>query len=111
MRAYVHDLKVFFTVVAKEPVDVRPAEVFGFITVQQHRGSGNVVRLDGGVSPATVRRRLAAVSAFYGYLVTRGDTGVETNPVPPWVADSASPRSQPTVGAGGASLAADLGAR
>jgi integrase/recombinase XerD len=44
-----------------------------------------VVRIsDGGSrrSNATVRRRLAAVSAFYGYLITRGDVGVETNPVP-----------------------------
>ena len=35
-----------------------------------------------GLSNATIRRRLAAVSAFYGYLITRGDVGVETNPVP-----------------------------
>jgi site-specific recombinase XerD len=34
------------------------------------------------LSAATVRRRLAAVSAFYGYLIVRGDVGVETNPVP-----------------------------
>jgi integrase/recombinase XerD len=35
-----------------------------------------------GLSAATVRRRLAAVSAFYGYLFVRGDVGVATNPVP-----------------------------
>ena len=35
-----------------------------------------------GLSAATVRRRLAAVSAFYGYLIARGDAGVDTNPVP-----------------------------
>jgi site-specific recombinase XerC len=43
-----------------------------------------VVRIsDGGsaLSDATIRRRLAAVSAFYGYLITRGDIGVEINPV------------------------------
>ncbi len=29
-----------------------------------------------------MRRRLAAVSAFYSYLIARGDVGVDTNPVP-----------------------------
>jgi integrase/recombinase XerD len=87
VRAYAHDLKVFFTVVAKEPVDVRAVDVLGFITAQRRAGVGaeNVVRIsDGGsgLSDATIRRRLAAVSAFYGYLIVRGDLGVEINPVP-----------------------------
>jgi integrase/recombinase XerD len=87
VRAYAHDLKAFFTVVAKDPVDVRAADVLGFVNAQRRARAGaeNVVRIsDGGsgLSNATVRRRLAAVSAFYGYLVTRGDAGVETNPVP-----------------------------
>lgn len=87
VRAYAHDLKAFFTVVAKDPVDVRAADVLGFVRAQRRArvGAENVVRIsDGGsgLSNATVRRRLAAVSAFYGYLVTRGDAGVETNPVP-----------------------------
>jgi hypothetical protein len=50
-----------------------------------HVPAENVVRIsDGGsvLSSATIRRRLAAVSAFYGSLITRGDVGVETNPVP-----------------------------
>jgi integrase/recombinase XerD len=87
VRAYAHDLKAFFSVVAKDPVEVRAADVFGFVNAQ-HRaraGAENVVRIsDGssGLSNATVRRRLAAVSAFYGYLIARGDIGVETNPVP-----------------------------
>src|ERR1700738_3686480 len=58
VRAYAHDLKAFFTVVAKEPVEVRPADVMGFVTAQQHvAGAGDVVRLDGGsgLSAATVR--------------------------------------------------------
>jgi integrase/recombinase XerD len=85
--AYAHDLKTFFTVVGKEPVDVEPKDVFGFVAVQQRARAGveNVARIsDGGsgLSAATVRRRLAAVSAFYGYLVARGDAGVESNPVP-----------------------------
>lgn len=87
VRAYAHDLKAFFTIVAKDPVDVRAADVFGFINAQRRArvGAENVVRIsDGasGLSNATIRRRLAAVSAFYGYLITRGDVGVEINPVP-----------------------------
>ena len=55
-------------------------------------GAENVARIsDGGsgLSAATIRRRLAAVSAFYGYLIARGDVGVETNPVPRGSADAA----------------------
>src|SRR5436190_7171937 len=87
VRAYAHDLKAFFTVVTKEPEEVRAADVLGFVNAQRHArvGAENVVRIsDGGsgLSSATIRRRLAAVSAFYGYLITRGDVGVQTNPVP-----------------------------
>jgi integrase/recombinase XerD len=87
VRAYAHDLKTFFTIVGKDPVQVRAADVFGFVNAQRRgrAGAANVVRIsDGGsgLSDATIRRRLAAVSAFYGYLITRGDTGVEMNPVP-----------------------------
>jgi integrase/recombinase XerD len=87
VRAYAHDLKAFFTVVAKDPEDVCAADVFGFVNAQRRArvGAENVVRIaDGGsgLSSATIRRRLAAVSAFYGYLVTRGDAGVDVNPVP-----------------------------
>jgi len=87
VRAYAHDLKTFFTVVGKDPVEVRAADVLGFIKAQRsaRAGAENVVRIsDGGsgLSNTTIRRRLAAVSAFYGYLITRGDVGAETNPVP-----------------------------
>jgi site-specific recombinase XerD len=87
VRAYAHDLKTFFAVVGKEPTDVRAADVMAFVKDQRRarRGMANVVRIsDGsaGLSSATIRRRLAAVSAFYGYLVARGDVGVDTNPVP-----------------------------
>ena len=87
VRAYAHDLKVFFSVVAKDPVEVTPADVMAFVSAQ-HRprpGAENVVHLrdaGSGLSAATVMRRLAAVSAFYGYLLTRGDTAVVVNPVP-----------------------------
>jgi integrase/recombinase XerD len=87
VRAYAHDLKVFFGVVAKDPVEVTPADVMEFLRSQQRPRSGtdNVVPLHdagSGLAPATVMRRLAAVSAFYGYLLTRGDTPVVSNPVP-----------------------------
>jgi integrase/recombinase XerD len=65
VRAYAHDLKVFFTVVAKDPQDVRAADVFGFINAQGRApvGAEKVVWIsDGGsgLSNATIRRRLAA---------------------------------------------------
>jgi site-specific recombinase XerD len=87
VKAYAHDLKVFFTVVAKEPAEVTSRDVLGFITDQRRGRAGveNVVRItDGsaGLSAATIKRRLAAVSALYGYLVVRGDAGVTANPVP-----------------------------
>jgi site-specific recombinase XerD len=87
VRAYAHDLKTFFTVVGKDPVDVRAGDVLRFVRVQRgpRVGAENVVRIsDGGsgLSNATIRRRLAAISAFYGYLITLGDVGVDMNPVP-----------------------------
>ena len=47
VRAYAHDLKAFFTVVAKEPVEVRPADVMAFVTAQRRprRGTEKVVRI------------------------------------------------------------------
>ena len=87
LHAYAHDLKVFFTVVAKDPVEVAPADVMAFVAAQQQPRSGaeNVVRFpdaSSGLSPATVMRRLAAVSAFDGYLLApptphRGQPGAE----------------------------------
>ena len=63
------------------------ADVMDFVRAQQRPRSGpeNVVQLRdsrSGLSPATVMRRPAAVSAFYGYLLTRGDTPLVPNPVP-----------------------------
>ena len=87
VRAYAFDLKAFFATINKDPLEVRPADVFEFIKSQQHArpGAENVVRIsDGGsgLSAATVKRRLAAVSSFYGYLITRDDVSVTANPVP-----------------------------
>ncbi len=82
-----YDLKVFFTVVAKPPEAVRPADVLGFITSQRtgRAGSGLVQGVDpagerAGLATSTVARRLSTVSGFFGYLQARGD--VSANPVP-----------------------------
>ena len=87
VRAYAHDLKVFFRLVEKEPTEVTPKDVLGFIAAQQRSRSGvdNVVRIsDGmsGLSTSTIKRRLAAVSSFFSYVVLRGDTPMTANPVP-----------------------------
>src|SRR5918994_3747939 len=62
--AAMFDLRVFFTVVDKNPADVRPADVLAFVTAQR---TGRPSIDDGlqpvddneGVSLRTVRRRLS----------------------------------------------------
>ena len=98
VRAYAHDLSVFFSVVQKEPTEVRPKDVMSFVTAQRRPrpGAENVVRIaDGsaGLSAATIKRRVAAVSSLYGYLITRDDVAVTMNPVPRGIATRRS-RSQ-----------------
>lgn len=83
LRAVAFDLKTFFTVVAKQPREVAPADVFEFLADQ--RGDRSVVRLcdrESGLSARTIARRLSSVSGFYAYAIARGDTGVTRNPVP-----------------------------
>jgi len=88
VRAAAYDLKVFFTVVAKPPDEVGPADVLAFITAQRTGQAGERGALQplqardepGGVSAATVRRRLSIVSGFFAFLQARGD--VAANPVP-----------------------------
>jgi integrase/recombinase XerD len=84
--ALAFDLKVFFSVVAKEPAAVTTADVFAFIKAQRApRVSPKVVRLEdgeAGLSARTIKRRLASVSGLFAYLVVRGDLGVTHNPVP-----------------------------
>ena len=87
LRAYAHDLNAFFSVVAKYPCDVTSHDVLAFVVAQQQPrpGAENLVRIsDGGagLSASTIKRRLAAVSSLFGYLVVRGDAGVDVNPVP-----------------------------
>ena len=81
--AVAYDLKVFFTMVAKSPRRVRPADVLAFMTAQRTGGEGRLQvagKGDGGVSARTLRRRLSSVSGLYGFLLARGDVSV--NPVP-----------------------------
>ena len=85
--AAAYDLRVFFGVVGKEPREVVPADVLGFITAQRtgriEPGLVRPVVADGesaGVATSTVARRLSSVSGFFGYLLARGD--VVVNPVP-----------------------------
>jgi integrase/recombinase XerD len=83
LRAVAFDLKTFFAVVDKDPVEVRAADVFDFLAHQ--RGDRTVVRIEdgeSGLSARTIARRLSSVSGFYAYLVARGDTAVTANPVP-----------------------------
>jgi integrase/recombinase XerD len=83
LRAVAFDLKTFFTVVSKDPVQVNAADVFEFLADQ--RGDRSVIRLadrESGLSARTIARRLSSVSGLYAYLVARGDTPVQVNPVP-----------------------------
>jgi integrase/recombinase XerD len=83
LRAVAFDLKAFFTVAAKGPLEVVAADVFEFLAEQ--RGDRSVVRLadrESGVSARTIARRLSSISGLYAYLIARGDTPVRTNPVP-----------------------------
>jgi integrase/recombinase XerD len=76
-----YDLKVFFSVVAKEPVEVTTSDVLDFITEQ--RGDRRVVRLadgESGLSARTIQRRLSSISGLFGFLLACSE--VEANPVP-----------------------------
>src|SRR5882724_7507550 len=82
--ATVSDLRVFFSVIDRSPVEVTTADVFEFIA-QQRRGPGDgqVVRLtdgESGLAARTIKRRLASVSGLFNYLVLCGE--IAANPVP-----------------------------
>ena len=40
VRAYAHDLSVFFSVVKKDPLEVRPKDVMAFVTAQRRPNPG-----------------------------------------------------------------------
>ncbi len=84
--ATAYDLKVFFSVVGKEPSRVSTADVFAFLSAQRAPRRGpRVVRLEdseAGLSARTIKRRLASVSGLFAYLLARDDVDVRRNPVP-----------------------------
>ena len=65
--AVASDLKIFFGVVAKEPTEVTPADVFGFLSAQRApRRGARVVRLqdaEPGLAARTIARRLSTQCA------------------------------------------------
>jgi len=82
--ATVSDLRVFFSVIDRSPVEVTTADVFEFIAAQRRgSGDGQVVRLsdgESGLAARTIKRRLASVSGLFNYLVLTGE--MAANPVP-----------------------------
>ena len=78
--ATAYDLKVFFTVVGKEPARVTAPDVFAFLKAQRAPRLGErVVRLEdgeSGLAARTIARRLSSVSGLFAYLCARGDVGV-----------------------------------
>ena len=79
------DLRAFFAVIGKDPLEVTTADVFAFIAAQREPtpGRANVIRLgDGGqgLSSRTIQRRLATMSGFFGHLVMLGE--LDKSPVP-----------------------------
>ncbi len=83
LRAVAFDLKTFFEVVAKDPVEVVAADVFEFLADQ--RGDRTVIRMsdrESGLSARTITRRLSSVSGFYVLRGRAGDTPLSANPVP-----------------------------
>jgi len=80
------DLKVFFSVIDKDPAEVVTADVLEFIKAQRApRQGAKVVRIEDGergLSARTIKRRLATIAGLYEYLLVRGDTAVAGNPVP-----------------------------
>lgn len=77
------DLKVFFTLIPKGPVEVTTADVLAFVTEQRSVGDPKVVRLsdgESGLSSRTIQRRLSSLSSMFSFLLVRGD--IDRNPVP-----------------------------
>lgn len=80
--AVAYDLKVFFTVVTVDPLEVRRRHVVAFIRAQRTgNADATVVPFDEstGLALSTVRRRLSSLSGFYAYLVALGE--MDHNPI------------------------------
>ena len=70
------DLKVFFSVIGKDPVQVEAGDVLAFVAAQREpRRGAAVVRIEDGergLAARTIKRRLATISGLYEYLMVRG---------------------------------------
>ena len=73
LRAVVFDLKAFFTVVAKDPVEVTAADVFEFLADQ--RGDRTVVRLEDRESGLSARTARGAQQVSRSQAWPRGKPG------------------------------------
>ena len=82
--AIAFDLKIFFTVVDRDPLEVDTSAVFAFLEAQRAPRRGpRVVRLEDGergLSARTIRRRLSSVAGLFDFLMVQGL--VSHNPVP-----------------------------
>jgi integrase/recombinase XerD len=81
--AVAFDLKVFFSVVGKEPTAVTSSDVIAFISSQRAGGDGRSIREvdeEQALSARTVARRLSSISGLFAYLLACGE--VPANPVP-----------------------------
>lgn len=77
------DLRAFFAVIDKPPVEVTVADVLAFIAQQRQPRHDRVVRLidgEAGMSAQTIKRRLSSVSGLFSWLVLLEE--VAANPVP-----------------------------
>jgi integrase/recombinase XerD len=82
---YAHDLKAFFNIVDKPVTNISTQDIFYFIQEQRYpqpAPPSNEYVTAKGVCIRTIKRRLSAISGFYDYLLTRGDTAIQRNPVP-----------------------------
>jgi integrase/recombinase XerD len=82
---YAHDLKVFFNIVGKPVANITPQDIFHFIQEQRYPQptppAAEYITTE-GVCIRTIKRRLSAISGLYDYLLTRGNTAIQRNPVP-----------------------------
>jgi len=77
------DLRAFFAVVGKPPLEVDVHDVLAFIAEQREPRHERVVRLsdgEAGLSSRTIKRRLSSVSGLYSWLLLLEE--VPANPVP-----------------------------
>jgi integrase/recombinase XerD len=86
LLAVAFDLKVFFSIVEKDPDQVTRADVFAFLKAQRSSNEeAKIVRFEDGetgLSARTIARRLSSLSGLFAYLLARGDTALKINPVP-----------------------------